>query len=196
MSKQPITVDYHGQQLTAIDRKGQPWFTADTLGRCLGYNDSNYRKATLNLYNRHSDEFSEADTFVINLMTKSRGNPSTRIFSLSGAIKLATFASTSFGKQFRQWAWAELEARMLNSNSSAAPAALQAELLRARPKWQTIARCKEAGLNHVQTGRVIGCNSETVRRHVRRMETLGILTPPTELSRLQAMTANFGYLSA
>ena len=113
MSNQPIAVDYHGQHLSAIDRNGQPWFTAEVVGKQLGYNDANYRRAAVNLYNRHQDEFSDDDTCVINLMTNPQGgNPNTRVFSLSGIVLLGFFANTEPAKRFRQWAKAELEARM------------------------------------------------------------------------------------
>ena len=106
-----ITVDYHGQHLSAIDRNGQPWFTAAAVGKQLGYNEANYRQAARNLYLRHRDEFSDADTGEIKLSSPG-GTQETRVFSLSGIVLLGFFANTGPAKRFRQWAKAELEARM------------------------------------------------------------------------------------
>ena len=190
MSNQSITVDYHGQQLTAIDRNGQPWFTAAVVGRELGYTKANARIGVANLYNRHRDEFSDSDTGVIKLITNPLGgNPSTRIFSLSGIMLLGFFSNTDRAKQFRQWAKTELEMRMRSgpSNQLDAIANLQAELMRARPEWQTIVRCRWAGLSYPQIARVLGCGTATVERKLRKMRQLGLLPHPDELPMLQEL---------
>ena len=193
MSNQTITVDYHGQQLTAIERDGEPWFTATVVGRELGYTKANARIGVSNLYQRHKDEFSEADTGVIKLITNSQGgSPNTRLFSLSGIILLGFLSNTDRAKQFRRWAKQELEQRL----RSQSPASLeqmelalhssQIELVRARPIWARIERYKALGLNHREIGQLVGRNSNTVRKHVRRMEAVGLLSAPANLPALQS----------
>lgn len=105
-----ITAEFFGSPVSIIDHAGKRWLTAEQVGRCLGYNEANVRQGISHLFNRHQDEFTEADTFVVNLATNSRGNPNTRIFSASGCIKLGFFANTQRAKQFRAWAAQTLEA--------------------------------------------------------------------------------------
>lgn len=68
---------------------------------------------------------------------------------------------------------------------------LQAELLTARPLWQAIKRYKALGLSHAEIGKLTERAYSTVRKHVRRMEACGILTPPPELPRQQQLAFDF-----
>lgn len=98
------TATFNGVEYQITDYNGQYWLTAEQIGKALEYSEDNQRKAINNLYNRHNDEFTDEDTFVINLMTNPKGgNPTTRIFSKTGCIKLGFFANTPKAKQFRQW---------------------------------------------------------------------------------------------
>ncbi len=99
-----IPAEFNGTPIQIIDRDGHKWLTAEEVGCCLGYGESNARKGVLKLFERHGDEFSEADTFVVKLTTNSRGNPLSRIFSATGCIKLGFFANTPRAKDFRAWA--------------------------------------------------------------------------------------------
>lgn len=100
-----IQTDFHGQTLTILHHDGQQWLTAEQVGLALGYAEANARQGINNLYNRHSDEFTDQDTFVIKLMTNPLGgNPTTRIFSATGCQLLGFFANTTRAKAFRQWA--------------------------------------------------------------------------------------------
>lgn len=101
--QQIIPAEFHGTSLSIIDRDGQKWLTAEEVGRCLGYDESNARKGVMKLYERHGDEFSEADTCVVNLTTQGQGR-AMRIFSAEGCVMLAMFANTPRAKEFRQWA--------------------------------------------------------------------------------------------
>ncbi|MDH2197890.1 BRO-N domain-containing protein [Ectopseudomonas oleovorans] len=95
---------FRDTRLDVIDRNGQRWLTAEQIGLALGYAPDNARKGVIKLFNTHSDEFTEADTFVAVLATNSRGNPNTRLFSSSGCILLGFFANTARAKEFRVWA--------------------------------------------------------------------------------------------
>ncbi|SDU82196.1 BRO-N domain-containing protein [Pseudomonas sihuiensis] len=109
---------FRDTRLDVIDRNGQRWLTAEQIGLALGYAPDNARKGVIKLFNTHSDEFTEADTFVAVLATNSRGNPNTRLFSSSGCILLGFFANTARAKEFRVWAKQVLAARP----ATAAPA--------------------------------------------------------------------------
>ena len=102
---QLIPAEFHGTQLSIIDRDGCKWLTAEQVGRCLGYAEANVRKGISKLYNAHADEFTDSDTFVAVLATNPQGgNPNVRIFSATGCIKLGFFANTPRAKEFRSWA--------------------------------------------------------------------------------------------
>ena len=106
-----MTINYNDQSLTAIDRDGEPWFTAAVAGAGLGYKPDLARENVRRLYRRHQDEFSEADTGEVKLSSPG-GIQQTRIFSLSGIVLLGFFSGTEKAKAFRKWAKAELEKRM------------------------------------------------------------------------------------
>ena len=86
-----------------LDHAGRQWLTAEQAGRCLGYSEAQSRKAVVNLYNKHADEFGEEDMSVIELMTEA-GLRECRIFSSTGCSKLGFFARTARAKEFRTWA--------------------------------------------------------------------------------------------
>ena len=95
--------EFHGTSITISERDGQKWMTAEQVGRALGYEEGATRKSVVNLYNRHTDEFTDAETCVIKLMTQGQMRD-TRIFSATGSVKLGFFANTRRAKKFRTWA--------------------------------------------------------------------------------------------
>lgn len=99
-----IPAEFNGTSLNIIDRDGQKWLTAEEVGRCLGYDESNARKGVLKLFERHGDEFSETDTTVVKLTTVDGKNREVRCFSAEGCVLLAMFANSPRAKEFRQWA--------------------------------------------------------------------------------------------
>ncbi len=99
-----IPAEFNGTSLNIIDRDGQKWLTAEEVGHCLGYNAANARAGVSNLYNRHSDEFTEVDSTIIKLMTVDGKNRDVRCFSAEGCVLLAMFANTPRAKDFRIWA--------------------------------------------------------------------------------------------
>jgi len=101
---------FHGQNLSIIDHDSRKWLTAEQIGQALGYSGDRARDSINTLYKRHDDEFSEADTCTINLMSQGQRR-ATRIFSDTGCIKLGFFANTPRAKEFRTWASRELAGR-------------------------------------------------------------------------------------
>lgn len=104
-----ITADFFGNPVSIVDHAGKRWLTAEEVGRCLGYNDSNSGASVRNIYSRHVDEFTEADSCRINLIRQGQSRE-VRIFSATGCIKLGFFAHTPTAKEFRAWAAVTLEA--------------------------------------------------------------------------------------
>lgn len=104
-----ITAEFFGSPVSIIDHDGKRWLTAEQVGICLGYGQNNARKGIGKLHNAHNDEFSDADTCVVDLATQGQTR-AIRIFSAAGCIKLGFFANTQRAKQFRAWAAQTLEA--------------------------------------------------------------------------------------
>lgn len=99
------TAEFMGLSLNIIDHNQQSWLTAEQVGLALGFAPDNARKGVNKLFNRHEDEFTDQDTFVVKLTTNPQGgNPNVRIFSQSGCNLLSFFANTPRAKQFRAWA--------------------------------------------------------------------------------------------
>jgi prophage antirepressor-like protein len=98
------TAVFHGQTVTLIHHAGRRWLTAEQIGLCLGYASNEASNSINRLYARHADEFTTEDTLTVKLTANSRGNPTTRIFSHTGCIKLGFFAATAKAKAFRAWA--------------------------------------------------------------------------------------------
>lgn len=61
------------------------------------------------------------------------------------------------------------------------------ELLKAKPLWAKIARYVCMGLSGTEIALLLKHNVSTVRRHRRRMEACGILTPPASLARMREL---------
>jgi len=205
---QLIPAEFHGTPVRIIDREGQKWLAAEEIGRCLGYDAANARKGVLKLYERHGDEFTEADTFVVKLTANSRGNPNTRIFSDTGCIKLGFFASTPRAKEFRAWASRVLAGGQAQGYPVAAlrqDLALARELggLRDQVRAQNemilalYGRVDTAQRGHIRAvTRLLGLEKRQARRErietALRMEAAGI--PREEIVRATGMS--FGLLRA
>ncbi len=136
-----ITAEFFGDPVSIIDHDGQQWLTAEQAGRCLGYSEAQSRKAVVNLYNKHADEFSEDDMSVIELMTEA-GLRECRIFSSTGCSKLGFFARTARAKEFRTWASKVLSKKLA---APVAPAPVPAPVV-------TLAPAVEGALTTLATG--------------------------------------------
>lgn len=67
---------------------------------------------------------------------------------------------------------------------------MRKELLDRSPIWRKICKYKSMGLNHHEIALLIQWDVVTIRRHVRRMESCGLLVPPKNLPKLQKMVVN------
>ncbi|HAK8347039.1 TPA: hypothetical protein H2W33_004665 [Salmonella enterica] len=95
---------FHKAVLTPVQDRDGIWFTSSDLAKALGYAST---KSISNLYSGNSEEFTEAMTMVIGVMTNGINNnlreKKVRIFSLRGAHLIAMFARTPVAKEFRRW---------------------------------------------------------------------------------------------
>lgn len=95
---------FHKAVLTPVQDRDGIWFTSSDLAKALGYAST---KSISNLYSGNSEEFTEAMTMVIGVMTNGINNSlrekKVRIFSLRGAHLISMFANTPVAKEFRRW---------------------------------------------------------------------------------------------
>ena len=151
-----ILINFHGKNISAIDIDGQPWFTAAMTGAALGYDNVWARQTVNSLYNKHRDEFSDADARLVELNTNS-GRQQTRVFSLSGFLLLNLLTSLRQGKQFRQWAKGELQKSM--EQQPAICHQPRAQAAKANPIHRLLAHCCRYYLK--RTGQGNFANSDT-----------------------------------
>lgn len=150
-----ITAEFFGAPVSIVDHAGKRWLTAEETGRCLGYAKANASQGVRNLYNRHADEFTDADTCQINLIWQGQQRE-IRIFSGTGCRLLGFFANTPQAKKFRAWAAQTLEA--VAPIAEAAPAAYvlpprpEAKLRITRQTERIIFEMFVSGMNIQQIG--------------------------------------------
>ena len=166
-------------RVTLISHENRYWLTAEDVGRCLGHGAGNERKGVVSVFNRHSDEFSEEDTCVVNLTTQGQARQ-IRIFSQTGCVKLGFFSNTPTAKTFRKWAARVLAGEMQPQSSQLADLAaqnsmLKAALLKHHPEYRAIKVMYDGGLESWQIGMAVGLSRHSIRRKVTEMRKLGLL---------------------
>ncbi|ENT4888778.1 Bro-N domain-containing protein [Salmonella enterica] len=96
--------NFHGVNLIPVKDVAGIWLTSADIAKALGYAST---KSISNLYSGNSEEFTDAMTMVIGVMTNGINNnlreKKVRIFSLRGAHLIAMFARTPKAKEFRRW---------------------------------------------------------------------------------------------
>ncbi len=142
----------------------------------------------------------------------SRGPKRLRLFSLQGCYLLGFLASTDRAASFRLWARRQLldqswknqeqyeqqleDLRRQVEALQRMNAALRRELLAARPFWRSIAAMKEMRspegerLSNQTIARALGVHRDTLRKHLRRMEALGLIQPDPAYAQYRRMTAH------
>ena len=101
---QPLNFD--GIDVPVVEYNGQLYMTAETLGKCLGYEEP--RKAVLKIFERHSEEFTSEMQGVVKLTTPG-GEQEVRVFSPKGCWLIGMFAKTANAAKFRKWVLDVLE---------------------------------------------------------------------------------------
>lgn len=153
--------EFFGTPVNIIDHAGSRWLTAEQAGRCLGYNEANARQGIINLYNRHRDEFAEADAREINLISRDGRPRASLIFSATGCNLLGFFSNTPRAKDFRVWAKQALTA-VLPAPTFAAPRALPGKPRATRHMERVVMDLFVAGRDMAEIGRQTGLSRATV----------------------------------
>jgi anti-repressor protein len=161
----------------------QPLVNARDLHRFLGTGKdfTNWIKKRIDEY-----RFTEGRDFSPILAKTSSefgGRPKTEYhLTLRMAEHLAMVEKSKRGQQVRDY-FIEMEKRA--QGRAALSDNVRHELLTARPLWAKIQRYFALGLNGKEIALLLRCNITTVRKHRRRMEACGLLTPPANLAKLQ-----------
>jgi prophage antirepressor-like protein len=95
-----IQLSFHNTQFSVVHHDNQTWLTSKELAQALQY--ANDRAVTM-IFNKHSDEFTQCMTRVLEVSTSGNIKACCRIFSLRGAHLIAMFARTPVAKEFRRW---------------------------------------------------------------------------------------------
>lgn len=172
---------FNGQSLSIIDHAGRKWLTAVDAGRALGYGHERASTSINTLYSRHADEFTEADSVDIKLVSTDGKTYMKRIFSETGCNKLGFFANTAVAKQFRQFAAQTLAGQAPDADLLAQLAAMTEALgayqraeFEANPRWLAIADMRAAGRGNRQIAAGLGVKLRTLEREVMRINSSGL----------------------
>ena len=140
---------------------------------------------------------------VLNLRTE-KGERESLIFSRDGCYLLGMLARSKRARAFRQWVLERLreDPRRIEELSRQVEAlqrmnaALRRELLAARPLWRRIYQLKQMHgplgerLSHREISRALRRAPSTLRKHIRRMEAIGLLEPAPDYERQRRMAAH------
>lgn len=96
---------FKSTKITPIIINGQPYLRVPQIAGALNYNRAD---RVLDVYTRHSDEFTPDMTFLTDADTAG-GKQQIRVFSLRGCHLLAMFSKTPVAKEFRKWVLDVLE---------------------------------------------------------------------------------------
>ena len=144
----------------------------------VGRDFSNWIKDRIKEYGYQEDK--DFEVFAETGENHTSGRPSIEYaLSLDMAKELAMVEKNDMGRMARRYFIA------CERVASEQMPILTAELLKHRPVWQKIKRYKEMGLQHVEIAKLLGIYPSGVRRHVRSMESCGLLTPPANLKKMQ-----------
>ena len=183
-------------ELTVIHKDGERWLTAEQVGKALELKHP--RRAVWKIFTRHKEEFEEWVDFSVPKLVTEKGERETLVFSPTGCMLLGMFARTPRAAAFRRWAKhlladsAASEIRLLREMN----ASLRRELLAARPFWRSIAAMKEMRspegerLSNQTIARALGVHRDTLRKHLRRMEALGLIQPDPAYAQYRRMAAH------
>lgn len=158
MAEQITTAEFFGAPVSIVDHAGQRWLTAQEAGTCLGYGEATARTGVTNLYNRHADEFTAADTCAIKLMAQGQMRD-TRIFSATGCHLLGFFAATPRAKAFRAWAKQTLSGAPASAPAASGPALPGLKMN--RHKERLVLEMFVAGHRIAEIGKALGISRST-----------------------------------
>ena len=121
------------------------------------------------------------------VLAKSPDNAASRpkieyLLTLRMAEHLAMVEKSKRGERVRDY-FIEMEKHAMGK--AVLSDTVRNELLSARPLWANIVKFQAMGLTFKQIGLLVQRHPRTLRKHRRRMEACGLLTPPANLAQLR-----------
>ncbi len=122
------TLSFNGHEFNTVENNGQPCITLAEIATVLygksehetnasiddskgtPQSDTPFETRIRKLYQRHSDEFTDQMTALVEMQTPG-GKQTVRAFSLRGCHLLGIFARTPVAKEFRRWVLDVIENR-------------------------------------------------------------------------------------
>lgn len=187
------TARFEDLELTVIHKDGERWLTAEQAGKALGF--AHPHNGVWKLFKRYQEEFEDGEDYTVAKLATVTGLRDTIIFSPTGCMLLGMFARTPRAKAFRKWA------KHLLAEAALDPHKVREELLAARPLWRAILRLKLMRgplgecLTNGDIARILRIDRSTLRRHLRRMEALGIVEPSPDYGKYRRLAANLPLFS-
>lgn len=132
-----------------------------------------------NLVQRNIDEI-EPFRVLHRGNVKPEGGRPEYLYTEEGVYLISMLAQTPKAKEFRK-----KMAKMLRALRQKRFELLKIELLNSKPLWKKIYRYKNLGLNHREIALLVMRDIRVVRLNVRKMEGVGLLTPPRNLPAMQ-----------
>ncbi|MDN3515345.1 MAG: BRO family protein [Candidatus Brocadia sp.] len=161
---------------------GEYCFTAEQIARGLGYSDADSVNTLVQRNLEEIEPFRFSDTSGVN----PKGGRPRHLYTEEGAYLISMYAQTPKAREFRVRV-----AKLLKMLRQRQMDNIKKVLLERYPLWQKILRYKGLGLNHGEIGFLVHKEVSTVRKHVRQMESCGLLTPPKNLPALQLCVEHF-----
>ena len=173
-----LAVFDNGTELTYVEKDGEILFTAEEIGRHLGYSDPS--RAINKLFERNQNEL-KLYSSVVKLTTEQEFQRSTRVFTEEGVYIISMLARTNEAKKFRarvalllrrlrQAAIIQAETQARVTASTTTLALLPSERLHLKK----ILQFRKRGFSRREIVKVTGIHARTVQNLMRTAKTLGL----------------------
>jgi prophage antirepressor-like protein len=168
-----------GKELAYVEKDGQILFSAEEVGKQLGY--GNPAEAINRLFMRNQSELKHYSVPVKLTATDGKAYE-TRAFSEEGVYILSMLARTNQAKAFRARV-ALLLRRVRQEREARVAMAARREVVQLvsalspaqRTTMKKAVAYRAKGLTHVDIGKLLDCSHDTVRKTLRRAKALGMV---------------------
>lgn len=171
MNTQLQSFQFQSHPLTALtDEHGEPWFIAKEVAEILEYKDAEAMTRKLD------------DDEVQNLQIVGFGNRGVNIINESGLWSSVLRSTKPEAKAVKKWLTSEVLPTIRKTGSygqsavnPAHHAALQAELLKAKPVFQDVLNLLRLGYSQARAAKMLGIGETSVYRVARRLRDCGFV---------------------
>lgn len=170
---------FHAEGMKCLERRGEVYFTAEEVGKQLGYADP--RTSINTLYQRNILELQDYAS-DIKLMSEA-GERSVRVFTEEGVYLLSFLAQTDKAAEFRRRVASLLkwvrQTKMQQARAEGARIAMALSAPRA-VKIRTAVRYRGMGLDGTEIAKLMGLGQAAVGGLLADARRIGLLPPVSE----------------